>query len=150
MIINSIVAFFYFLAAFGVVSAVVYEKVTFKKELTLVDAKRIQQADMVYGLSAALVLIFGFIRVFFLEKGSGFYWSSPFFILKLTMFFSVGVLSIYPTVKIVKWQRSTYKGKIPIVTDREYKLISRILTFELIGLVLTVLCASLMAKGIGY
>ena len=57
MTTNAFFAFLHFIAAFGVVTTVVYETVTFQRNLTLQDAKRIQFADRFYGLS---VLIVGF------------------------------------------------------------------------------------------
>ena len=99
--------------------------------------------DGLYGLSAITVLIVGFLRVFYFEKGSEFYFSNPMFHIKLTAFIIIGLLSIYPTVKLLKWSKS--KEDITIDPD-VFKRITRVLNIELILLVVLMLSASLMAR----
>ncbi|MFY0628201.1 MAG: DUF2214 family protein [Reichenbachiella sp.] len=147
---NALFSFFHFIAAFGVVYTVVFELLTFQKNLSLLDAKKIQKVDMIYGLSAGLVLLIGFLRVFYFEKGSDFYFSNFFFLLKIGTFLVVGGLSIYPTITFAKWQKFTNKGEVPIISDSQFKWIKLLLKLELIGLIVIMLAASMMAKGIGF
>ncbi len=149
MTTNAIFAFLHFVAAFGVAVTLTYELITFQRNLTLQDAKRIQRADSLYGLSAITVLIVGFLRVFYFEKGSAFYFASPMFHLKLTAFVIVGLLSIYPTIRFIKWRAFIKEGNPPEMTDREFKRISWMLKAEVMGLLIVILSASFMAKGIG-
>ena len=46
---SAIMAFFHHLAAFTLVAPIVYEHATFRKNLSLVDARRIQRMDIIYG-----------------------------------------------------------------------------------------------------
>ncbi len=64
MLLNSLFAFLHFAAAFTVVFTVIYERVNFKQHLSIGEAKRLQKVDSIYGLSAVMVLIIGFLRVF--------------------------------------------------------------------------------------
>jgi len=149
MIYSSLVAFLHFIGAFGVVLSVFYEWVTYDRKLTLIDAKRIQTADLVYGISAALVLIFGFLRVFYFEKGSEYYLDNLFYNLKLYTFLIAGILSIYPTVRFWKWRKITKAGHTPIFDEKEFVMICWVLRIEVISLVIMIFSASMMAKGFG-
>lgn len=105
MIPNALFAFLHFVAAFGIVSTLVYEWLAFKRNLTHAEAIRIQQCDRWYGIFAGVILVVGFLRVFYFEKGSAFYFSNPFFHIKLGLFVLIGLLSIYPTVKFIGWKK---------------------------------------------
>jgi len=150
MIYSSIIASLHFIAAFDVVLSVTYEWVTFGRSLTLLDAKRIQQAEIIYGISAGIVLVFGFLRLFFFEKGSDYYFENSFYYLKLYTFALVGIISIYPTVRFWKWRKITKVGLSPIIEEKEFMIIRWILRMEVIGLLVMILAASMMAKGVGY
>lgn len=150
MMINAIIAYIHFLAAFTLVFALLFEWVTYSKSISLVEAKRLQRVDMLYGISATVILIFGFLRVLYFEKGSEFYFNNPFFQMKLFTFLIVGIFSIYPTIKFLQWRKDTNSNKFPSFTDKEFTTIKWILRIEAIGLLVIILAASLMAKGIGY
>jgi putative membrane protein len=150
MIINALFAFLHFVAAFGLAATLFFEWLTFNRQLSHREARLIQIADICYGLFAGLLLVVGFLRVFYFEKGSAFYFASPFFHLKLTLFIVVGVLSIYPTVKFLSWRKDTQQGRAPSMSDSEFVIISRILTTEMVLLVMILASASLMARGIGF
>lgn len=147
---NALVAYIHFLAAFTLVSSIVFEWLTYNRNITLIEAKRIQFIDIVYGISAGVVLVFGFMRLFYFEKGSAFYLDSPFYKVKLYTFLLVGVLSIYPTIKFIKWRKEIKLGIAPKYDDKEFKAIQWILRIEIIGLLIIILAASFMAKGISY
>ena len=148
--INALVAYVHFLAAFILVFSIIFEWFTYSRNLTLIEAKRLQAIDIVYGVSAAIVLVFGFLRILYFEKGSEFYFHNPFYKIKLYAFLVVGILSIYPTVKFFKWRKVTKLGVAPTFKEEEFKIIKWILRAEVAGLLIIILSASFMAKGIGY
>ena len=96
------------------------------------------------------MLVVGFMRVFYFEKGSAYYFGNPFFHAKMGLFIAVGVLSIYPTVRFIKWRSQMTDGKAPTLSSSEYKTIRAVLRLELGLLLGMVLCAALMARGFGY
>jgi putative membrane protein len=149
MLAKSLFAYLHFLAAFGIAAALFYEWFTFSRTPTVVEARRLAMADRWYGLFAGVLLIVGFIRAFYFEKGIAFYGHSPFFHLKITLFVVIGLLSIYPTIRFARWRPDIQAGRAPTVTDSQFKLISRTLGAEMILLVALLLCASLMANGVG-
>ena len=143
MLASAIFAFLHFLSAFGLVSTVILERVLFKPNLSAGEVKRLAKIDGFYGLSAITVLIVGFLRVFYFEKGSAFYFSNPMFHIKLTVFIIIGLLSIYPTVKLLKWGKTKEEVNIDSTI---YKKIIRVLNIELGLLVLLLFFASLMSR----
>jgi putative membrane protein len=58
-------------------------------------------------------------------------------------------LSIYPTIRFIKWRAQTSQGVAPVVGASEYRRIIVMLRLELGLLLAMALCASLMARGIG-
>ncbi len=150
MIDSSMIAFLHFIAAFGVVLSVAYQWVTFDRKLTLLDAIKIQKADIVYGISAGLVLVFGYLRLFYFEKGSDNYFGEFFYYLKLYIFALVGIISIYPTIHFRKWRKAIQAGHPPTINEKEFVIIQWILRAEITGLLIMILAASMMAKGAGH
>lgn len=149
MLVSALVAFLHFLAAFGIFATLFYEWLNFGRTPSLVDARRLQRCDMVYGLLAGLVIIAGLLRVLYFEKGSDFYLDSPFFHLKLGLFILVGLLSVYPTIVFLSWRKDVRAGHAPVVSPAQYTVVRVMLALELALLLAVILCASLMSKGIG-
>jgi putative membrane protein len=143
-------AFLHHVAAFALVAAVVVEFVLIRDELSARTARRLQLADMILGISAGAVLLVGLLRVFYFEKGAAFYWHSATFIAKFALFVLVALLSIYPTVKFISWGKAVKQGVAPAVDAGTRRAIRRLIHLELIGVVLILLFAALMARGIGH
>jgi putative membrane protein len=149
MVIGATFAFLHFLAVFGIFSTVFLEWQTMSPSPTVAEARRIQVCDRWFGIFSGVLLIVGFMRAYFFEKGPAFYFSNPFFNAKLMLFLAVGLLSIYPTVRFIKWRAQTKQGLAPNVSAVEHRRIMAVLQVELVLLLGAALCASLMARGIG-
>jgi putative membrane protein len=149
MVINALFAFVHFAAVFGIFSTVFYELLTMSRAPSLAEAQRIQLCDRWYGISAGLVLVVGLLRVWYFEKGPAFYQANGFFHAKMTLFIIVGLLSIYPTMRFIRWRQQTRQGQPPVVSEQEYRRIVLILRTELALLLGMALCASLMARAVG-
>ncbi len=143
-------AFVHHLAAFTLFSALVVEFALIKGELTIRNARTIQVADLILGVSAGVLLVAGLLRVFYFEKGASYYFHSIPFIAKLSLFAAVALLSIYPTVQFLAWRPALQKGTAPVVDSRTLRVIRTIVHLELAGVVFVILFAALMARGIGY
>jgi putative membrane protein len=146
--LSALVAAVHYLAAFGVVAAVFYQWFTFNPAPTLAESRRIQLSDAIYGLSAMTLIAAGLLRVYYFEKGSEFYLSSPFFIAKIVLFVIVGLLSIYPTKQFIKWRPATRAGQAPKMDEVTFTRIALLLKLEVLLMAVIVVFASLMAKGI--
>ncbi len=146
---SSFFAFLHHVAAFALVAALVLEFVLIKDDLSVKTARKLQLADLVLGASAGVVLIVGFLRVLYFEKGAAYYFHSVPFLAKLSLFVIVALLSIYPTVEFLSWRKVLKEGQTPIVSDRKLRLIRSMIHWELAGIVLLILSAALMARGVG-
>jgi putative membrane protein len=139
---SAFMAFLHHAAAFALVAALVVELVGIRDELNIRNARRLARADLVIGLSAAVLLVVGLLRVFYFEKGAAFYFHNAAFIAKMALFVLVALLSIYPTLKFLAWRKGLDPDAVP--------KIRLVLHLELIGVVLILLCAALMARGVGH
>lgn len=149
MLINSLMATLHHLAAFTVAATILYEFIAYQHGMSVAEARRLQRVDLAYGIAAGVVLVAGLLRVFFFEKGAGFYAQSPLFWVKMALFAAVGLLSIYPTVRFIKWNATLNAGHAPIIPDAEFKRVRLLLQLELMGLALILFAAPAMARGIG-
>lgn len=149
MITTAVMAFLHHLMAFALVASVVYEFIAYRKGLGIEEARRIQRADLMYGISAGLLLIVGVLRVLYFEKGPAFYTNNPYFWLKMNAFLVVGLLSIDPTIRYLRWNKALKENRVPEVSDAEFKRTRVILTLEVIGLAVVLFAAAWMARGIG-
>jgi putative membrane protein len=146
--VTPLFAFLHHLAAFTLVAALVVEFVLIRDELTIRTARKLQRADQIFGAAAGLVLILGLLRVFYFEKGASYYANSTPFIAKASLFVAVGLLSIYPTLEFLSWGKALKQGQSPVVSARKMGSIRSVIHVELAGVVLLILCAALMAKGV--
>ena len=146
----ALAAFLHHVAAFGIAAALVAEFALLRNALTPRSARQVQLADLAFGIAAGVVLVIGFFRVFYLEKGSAYYFHSAPFIVKVAIFAVIGIASIYPTVEFLSWGKDLRQGRVPKVSERKMRAIRAIIHWELAGLVLMILCAALMARGVGF
>ncbi len=146
---SGIMAFLHHLAAFTLVGTIIYELVSFRKDMSLAEARRLQRMDTIYGISAVILLVVGLLRVFNFEKGASFYAQNWFFWTKMIGFVLAGLLSIYPTVRFVSWNKSFAKNQAPEISDQDVARIKLILRLEMLGIVIIILSAAMMARGVG-
>jgi putative membrane protein len=146
---SAIFAFVHHALAFVLFAAVMVELILLRFPFSPATARSILRMDMIYGICAGLILIVGFGRVFHTEKGSAYYFASAPFIAKISLFIVVGLISVYPTVKFMSWRKALAAGAVPALDPAQQRSIKMILHTELTLLVLMMLCAALMARGIG-
>jgi putative membrane protein len=147
---SALLAFLHHAAAFLLFGALVAELVLTKSELTLTSARSLLRMDAAYGMSAMLLIVVGFLRVFYTEKGATYYFGSAPFILKISLFVIVGLLSIKPTREFLSWRAMLTQQQLPVFSDDKRRIIRRTIHIELTLLVIILLCAALMARGIGF
>jgi putative membrane protein len=147
---SAFMAFLHHIFAFTVTACLVYEFVAFRKNMSTDDMRRIQRIDLAYGISAGLLLVVGLLRVFLYEKGWAFYMQSPFFWVKMATFLIVGILSIGPTIRFVRWNQLLEEDQAPVMSDADFERTRRILWLEITGIAVILLSAAFMARGIGF
>ncbi|NML42153.1 DUF2214 family protein [Ramlibacter sp. G-1-2-2] len=67
--------------------------------------KRLALIDRIYGIAAGAVLVTGLLRIYLGAKGSGYYWHNWLLHAKLGMFIVVGLVSIVPTIRFIRWRK---------------------------------------------
>jgi putative membrane protein len=147
--VSALFAFLHHVAAFTLVAALAVEFVVMREELTVRHARGLLLADATVGVSAVTALAAGFMRVFFFEKGAVYYFHSASFIGKIGLFVLIALLSIYPTLEFLSWRKTLKQGQVPIVPAPKMRAIRTLINLELAGVILLLLFAAAMAKGIG-
>jgi putative membrane protein len=137
--------YIHFISIFAIVGVLVSEHLLLKKEMTRSEISRLAKIDAVYGMAAVTLLIAGLtLWLGSYGKPAVYYTRNWIFHIKLTLFLTIGLLSIYPTVFFIK-QR---KGK-PDETIKIPASVFWMLRLELLLLVIIPFLAGLMSKGIG-
>jgi putative membrane protein len=149
MLAAALFAFAHHLAAFILFATVVLEFVLLRGELSIASARKILRADMIFGVAATAILVIGALRVIWFEKGVTYYMHSAPFIAKMILFASVGLLSIYPTMTFLSWRKALDQAQAPVVEAQRMRNVKIVIHTELALLALLILCAALMAKGVG-
>jgi uncharacterized membrane protein len=79
-------AFLHYLFAFVLVGALMVELVLLRDAPSVATVRTLLRMDSVYGAAAGLLLVVGFLRVFYTEKGAAYYFHSGAFIAKIALF----------------------------------------------------------------
>jgi putative membrane protein len=141
-----VVRYIHFISVFTIVGALAAEWVLLKKEMLPQEIAYIGKVDAIYGLSAVTLLAAGLTLWLGISKPADFYSNNWIFWLKIGLFSVIGILSIYPTIFFIKNGKKTLPNT-PIAIP---PTVRQLVLIELILLLLIPICASLMAKGIGY
>jgi len=67
---------------------------------------RVGRVDNWYGILAAVIVVVGFVRAIFAAKGWAYYQVNIFFWVKIATFLVIGLLSVPPTVAIIRWRKA--------------------------------------------
>ena len=125
------------------------EVATFKPPFTALQARRLQRVDVIFGVSAVVLLVVGLMRVMWFEKGPDYYWHDLYFSIKFTAFLAAALISIYPTMVMLSWTKVLKAAQVPEVSDTQRKRVRMCLMLELTAIVVILPCAALMARGFG-
>lgn len=149
MTLTALFAFLHHVAAFTIVGAVGAELALFSQNISPLNARRIRIMDLHYGIAAMTLIVVGFLRVFYFEKGSTYYFANGWFIAKISLFVIMGLLSIYPTKTFFTWKHALGRGEAPVISDVIARRIRLCLLLQLIVVAGILLAAPLMARGVG-
>jgi putative membrane protein len=147
--VPAFMAFLHHAAAFALVAALAVELAMLREELDARRARRLQVADMILGLCAGALLVVGLLRVIYFEKGADYYFHNVAFIAKLSLFILIALISIYPTVVFMSWRSAIRTGRAPVADAPRLRRLRQVVHLELAGVLAILLCAALMARGIG-
>ncbi len=149
MTTEALLAYAHILAILTMVTFLASEAALCRKEwLNPAVVERLARVDMVYGMAAIAVLATGLARTWWGMKGAGWYWSQPLLHAKVTLFVIVGLISIVPTVRFLRWRKALRAtGALP--TDAEIRSTRRLVMIEAHLVALIPLLAVFLARGVG-
>jgi len=125
------------------------ELVLLMRPLDNQGATIIARVDGPLGGVAVLLLAVGFLRVFLGAKPEAFYLQSPLFWAKIAAFLAVGILTIIPTVRFIRWSRSAKSDAGFVPPAGEITAVRRLVATEALVFLLIPTFAALMARGYG-
>ncbi|HYR24774.1 MAG TPA: DUF2214 family protein, partial [Aquabacterium sp.] len=106
MLLESLLAYAHFVAILAVVVFITSEAALCRPEwLNAAVVRRLAQVDRIYLAAAVAVLLTGVARTVWGLKGGGWYWSQPLLHLKVTLFALIGLMSLKPTFRFLRWRR---------------------------------------------
>lgn len=143
-------AFLHHAAFVAVMALLTVELVLLRFDLTPPIARTILRMDAAYGVAALVILVAGLLRVFYTEKGTAYYFHSGTFLTKITLFVIVGLLSIYPTMQFMRWRPALREQRAPQLDAATRSRLRMLVHIELTLLLVMLLMAAMMARGIGY
>ena len=147
--LDLVLAILHHLTILSLAGLLAAELVLIKPGVSGAGLKTLGLADAGYGATAGLILVIGFSRVFFGAKGSAFYLENPVFWAKIAAFAVVGVLSIWPTIAILKWRKQAKADPAFAPPADEVVKVGRVLILELLVFALIPVFAAAMARGYG-
>ena len=149
MTTEALLAYAHILAILMMATFLASEAALCRKEwLNPAVVERLARVDMIYGISAIVVLATGLARTWWGMKGAGWYWSQPLLHAKVTLFVVIGLVSIAPTVRFLRWRKQLRAtGALP--AEAEVRGTRRLVMVEAHLLALIPLLAVFLARGVG-
>lgn len=144
-----LLAAFHHLAVFAMVITLGAEMVLMRPGLDAAGVARLGRLDAAYGGLAGLVLVAGLLRVVFGAAGWDYYAGNWVFWTKMGLFALVGLISVVPTMAILRWRRrqAAEPGFAP--DTAEVLRHRRLIHLEAGLLLLIPVAGAAMARGIG-
>lgn len=110
--------------------------------------ERLVKVDRIYGIAALAILVTGFLRIYFGTKGAGWYWHNWLLHLKLGLFIVVGLVSIAPTLRFIRWRKELRAtGALP--APEEVRKARKLVMLQAHLIPLIPLAAAFLARGFG-
>jgi putative membrane protein len=107
---------------------------------------QVARLDGAYGASATLIVVVGIARVAFGIKGADYYLGNPWFWGKMVAFALIAVLSIVPTVALLKWRRALNGNPGFVPASDAVRRVRSFVAAQLALLPVVLVCAAAMAR----
>ncbi|MCW5695745.1 MAG: DUF2214 family protein [Bauldia sp.] len=146
MTTDLILAIAHHILVFAIAGLLFAELVLVRPGMTAATATRIARLDSGFGLAAGLVLVVGFLRVFFGAKPESYYLENGWFWAKIAAFVVVGLLSARPTVRFVQWRRAAAAAIPADPPSHEVATVRRFIHVEAAVFFLVPTFAAVMAR----
>lgn len=149
MITTAIVTYLHFAGIITLFATLIVEAILFNRAISAPIARIIGKVDAWFGIASVVVLATGLLKMFYFGKGTIYYTHNYLLWSKLVLFTIIGALSIYPTVYFIRWRKQLKKREAIVISDKDYRLISRLIFLELLIAASIPLLAVFLARGFG-
>ena len=146
MLADLILAILHHLAVLALVVLITVELMLLRPGLTSGNLGSLIKVDAAYGASAGLVIAIGICRVIWGIKGADFYLGNPWFWTKMATFVVICLLSIPPTIAILKWRKARRRDADFLPTADEVARLRRFVKHEAALLGIVFASAAVMAR----
>ena len=146
MMTDFLLAALHHLLVYAIVAMLVAESVLLRGTVDRSTMQRLAGIDLGYGLCAMLLIAAGVLRIAFGIKAYDFYLHNPWFHAKIGAFLLVGLLSILPTVRFLRWRKALAANPAYLPDTAEVGKMRGIVRFELILLATVFVFAAAMAR----
>jgi putative membrane protein len=147
--LDLVLAILHHLSIFALFGVLVGELLLIRRDMSAGDVRRVAGIDIWYGVLAGVILVVGFSRAIFAAKGWAYYAHNLMFHAKIGTFLVIGLLSIWPTIEIVKWKRGLGVEGIALPAVARIARVRQLLWLEVILFALLPIFAAAMARGYG-
>ncbi len=127
---------------FVVIALLAAELVLLRPGLDAGTLRLLGRIDLLYGACFGILAVIGLARITWFEKGWDYYLESSFFQLKMAALIGIGLLSVLPTLRIIRWRSA---GRIP--HQSEIAATRRLLWAEAALMPVVGFAAAAMARG---
>lgn len=150
MLTDLILAVLHHLAIVTLIVLLAFEFALLRPGITADNLRRVTNVDAGYGATAGLVIVIGVSRVIWGAKGADYYLSNPWFWAKMASFLLIGLLSLPPTLALLKWRRARASDSAFLPADGDVARLRRFVHAEVGLLALVVGFAAAMARYGGF
>jgi len=148
MVMEALVAYAHYAAMILIALFLVLEYLNCTPGISAQRIAFLARIDIFYMLAAILAFGTGIARLVWFGKGPTFYLHNPVLYIKLALFIAVGLMSIPPTLQILRWKKGVGSGP-DAPAPWQVLRVRRYLLVELALFALIPLMAVLLARGIG-
>ena len=150
MLTDFLLAALHHLLVFGLIAMLVTESVLLRGPIDGPALQRLARLDAAYGMAAVTLLIAGVCRIAFGVKAYDFYQHNPWFHAKIGTFVLVGLVSILPTIRFLRWRKALAANPGYRPDAAEVARLSGIVRFELVLIAAIFIFAAAMARYGGF
>ena len=149
MDLDLLLAIAHHLAVFSVFGLLLAEVVLLRPGITADRIRQLGLVDSLYGAASVLVIIAGVSRVIWGAAGWEYYVANWAFWAKMSAFIIVGLLSVPPTIAVLRWRRELAGNPSFSPDSAQVATLRRFFTGELIAFAFIPAFAAMMARGYG-
>jgi putative membrane protein len=137
------------LLIFMLAGVLAFEVGVIRSSMKREDVLRVARVDNWYGILAVAIVVVGFSRAIYAAKGWAYYQANGFFWAKIAAFVAVGLLSIVPTIQIIRWRRALTADAAFLPAAPDIAGVRRYLWAEVAFFAFIPAFAAAMARGYG-